>query len=455
MTRHPHPAPGRTPRRTGAGRRRPRARWTGPDPLDLTVDALGAQGDGLARHGPERLFLPGALPGERVRARVGDRTGDGWRTRVEAVLTPAPDRVGAPCPHFGPCGGCSLQHLAPPALTAWKHRQVVEALARRGLGAVTVDAVVTIPPGSRRRCTLAWRRTGAGVVLGFHAADSHRLEDVRTCALLTPRLGALLAPLRALLAAIGSTDGRRGPEAGQVSLTDTETGVDCTLTLPGPPDLAARERLAAFAEAEDVARLSGQWGETAEPVAERRAPVVRFAGVPVRLPPLAFLQPSPEGAAAITEAVLARLPAGTGPVLDLYAGLGTLSLPIAMTGRPVHAVDGTAEAIAALAAAPAPRGRLTTTVRDLARDPVDGAALATYGAAVFDPPRAGAAAQAAALAAHGPPQVVAVSCKPATFARDARTLVDGGYRLGPVTPIDQFPWSAHVEVVAVFRRDPT
>ncbi|MBB4267401.1 class I SAM-dependent RNA methyltransferase [Roseospira visakhapatnamensis] len=435
----------RPPRRSAAARARP------TETVEVTVDALGAHGDGLAAHQGRRIILPGALPGDRVRARIGGRGPADARGALEAVVTPSPDRVPPPCPHFGSCGGCTLQHLAPDALTAWKREAIGRALGHRGLGETPVGPVIAIPPGSRRRATLGWVRTRAGLSLGFHGAASHRLEDLRGCALLAPALVALVGadgPLRPLLAAL-ATPGTRGA----VIVTETDTGLDLTLDLPAPPDLDGRERLAAFAETVDPARLGVRIGTAWEPVAARRPPQVRFAGMPVTLPPLAFLQPSPEGEAAITAAILDRLPGTATRALDLFAGLGTFSLPLAARGLSVRAVDGAGAAMAALAAAPVPAGgRVSAETRDLARDPLTAPTLADADVVVVDPPRAGARAQAEALAAAGPATVIAVSCNPATFARDARLLVDGGYRLETVTPIDQFPWSAHVEMVAALRR---
>jgi len=438
------------PRRPAKGH--PAASRSGKtETLDMTVDALGAQGDGLARHRNRRVFLPGALPGEQVRAHVDVGGTSDWRGTVDAILSASPHRVQAPCPHFGPCGGCSLQHLAPNALADWKRGAIRQALGHRGLGDVPVDAVVRIPPGSRRRATLGWIRTASDLVLGFHAPASHRLEDVSQCALVSPALAALITPdstLRSTLASVTRPGNR-----GQVVATETDTGLDLTLDLPADPNLEARERLAAFAETADVARLGLRIGDAWEPVAARRPPQVHFAGVPVALPPMAFLQPSRAGEAAITAAILARLPEETARALDLFAGLGTFSLPLTARGVSVLAVDAATEAMAALARTPlAEPGRLTTRTRDLMRDPLTGPSLADADVVVFDPPRAGAKTQAEALAAAGPPCLIAVSCNPATFARDARCLVDAGYSLETVTPIDQFPWSPHAELVARLTR---
>lgn len=420
----------------------------------VTIESLGAHGDGQTRLNGQSLAVSGALPGETVRALLDQPMADGWRGEVVAIETPSPDRVAPPCPHFEACGGCTLQHYHPTALAAWKQDLIATALARRGLTDVAIEATVSTPPGSRRRATLAWHRPrgGTGCNLGFHARGSHRLAPLETCLLLTPTLVALLAPLKEVLSGIA-----RAGDGGRIIMTETETGADVTLGLPMAPDLATREHLATFAEAHDLARLGlilpdgGVVGW--EPVAERHPPLVSFAGVAVRLPPEAFLQPSEAGAQAMTEATLARLPAADGPILDLFAGVGTLSLPLATRGWRVHAVEGDAAAVAALSAAARSASiTVTTESRDLARDPLAAEALRRVRAVVFDPPRAGARTQAALIASDGPDDVVAVSCNPATFARDARLLVDGGYRLESVTPIDQFPWSAHVELVAGFRR---
>lgn len=416
---------------------------------DLVIDAVGARGDGLARHEGQSVYVPGTLPGEQVRARIESRRGEGLNGEVLELLEESPERVAPPCRHFGACGGCTVQHWRADAVLAWKRQLVATALARRGLGDIAVAAPVAIPAG-RRRAAFALVRQGRQVIAGFNARASHVVVDVAECPLLRPELVALLAPLRGALAELAPP---RGTVDAVVTLADT--GLDVVLAGIAAPALAGRERLALLAEAADLARLSWRQGADgpAEPLARRRPVQVSCAGVTVDLPPGAFVQPSREGEAAIAAVVLAAI-GRTQPVADLFAGVGSFSFALAAAGCAVHAVDGAAEAVAALAAAGRRAGlnRVTTEVRDLAARPLVGRELASFGAVVFDPPRAGARAQAEALAAAGPPLVVAVSCDPATFARDARILIDAGYQAGPVTPIDQFPWSAHVECVAAFRR---
>ncbi len=443
---------------------RRKARRGGARQAVLDIETLGARGDGVGRLDGRPVFVAGVLPGERARVQVtGERDG-ALRGEAIELLSESPSRVAPPCPHFGLCGGCALQHLDEAAYRDWKRGLVVEALARRGLTGAEVGSLVgplvSVPPGTRRRATLAaYRGRDGRVHLGFHETRGHAVVDLTACLILHPRLFALLAPLRGLLGTLLAGGGRAGARAG-AALTLTETGVDLLLTSLDSPDLEAREAMAAFAEARDLARLSWSAGEGkgAEPVALRRAPRVRFSGVAVTPPPGGFLQPTAEGEAALVDAVLRGLPKGAERFADLYAGCGTFTFALASRGR-VHAVEGDSAALEALSAAARAAGldagiggRVEAEVRDLARQPLMAAELGRLDALVFDPPRAGARAQAEQIAASRLPAVVAVSCNPHTFARDARLLVDGGFELLEVTPIDQFAWTGHLELVAIFRR---
>ena len=331
------------------------------------------------------------------------------------------------------------------AYAAWKVGLVQGALTRVGLGDATMEQLSRTPPAARRRARFAALKRGKRVWFGFNERQSHRLADLEECPVMLPRLFALIEPLRALLLSVL-------PDGGgcDVIATDLEGGIDLVLVGPRSLDRAARERLVAFGDV-SVARISWQPDDRGvpEPVAHRRPVAVRFAGLPVTPPPGAFLQASAEGEAALVAAVMENIGEAK-RVADLFAGLGTFSVPLAQRAA-VHAVEGDAPALAALNKA-AGALRLTTERRDLFENPLTAKELARFDAVVFDPPRAGAAAQAQALAASKVPLVVAVSCNPATFARDARTLADGGYTLTRVYPVDQFLWSAHVEVVGVFTR---
>ena len=434
---------------------RRRTRPGGGRQVEVTIEGIGARGDGYASVDGALVFVPFTLPGDRVRVRLTGTRPGGAKGEIVELIEDGPGRVEPPCPHFGPCGGCALQHLSSAHYGIWKESLVPRALAQRGLADIPIAPMVRIPPGTRRRATLAATRAGGRVHLGFHGRESRSVVDLETCLLLRPRLRELLRPLRNALHAV-----LEDRETAAVAVTDTDAGPDVLIVSGTVPDLAAREALARLAEDADLARLS--WAErpqagatpAPEPVAIRRVPAVRFGGVAVEPPPGGFLQPTGEGEAALVAAVLSYLPEDAGTVADLYAGCGTFTFPLSTRAR-VQAVDGDGDAIAALWAAARRAdltGRVAVEVRDLARRPLGPEELEGFDGVVFDPPRSGARAQAAAIAVSTVAVAVAVSCNPNTFARDARILVDGGFRLVEVTPVDQFPWSGHVELVASFRR---
>ncbi len=414
--------------------------------VDLDILAIGARGDGLAKFDGEQVFVPLTAPGDRIVARLEGRRADGFTASMAELVTPGPTRRDAPCPLFGQCGGCNLQHITDEALTDWKRERLVTALTRVEFDSRLIAPLVSIAPGTRRRAAFAFTRLAKGVVIGFNERASRHIVEVDPCLLLAPALLALLAPLRTLLTEILPTG-----TTGDALTTLTDSGIDLVIQTEHELDLFAREKLASFAEAQDLARLSWQKGDLAEPVAHRRPAQVTMGEVSVDIPPGGFLQPSREGEAALVALVKEYLPA-QGAILDLYAGSGSFTFPLAK-GRAVTAVEGDAAAIGALGAAARRVGLAITAVhRDLARQPLLAHELKPFAAVIFDPPRAGAAAQAEQIAKGGPATVVAVSCNPATLARDAATLADAGYKLIKATPVDQFPWSAHLEAVAVFQR---
>jgi 23S rRNA (uracil1939-C5)-methyltransferase len=425
--------------------------------IEAVVDSLGARGDGVAKTEDGPLYVPFALPGERVRVRPGAVRGQGRAGQLLEVLDPAPSRVAPPCPHFGVCGGCSVQHLAEQDYLDWKRHIVVAAMERQGIAGSIVGPMIATPPGDRRRAELAalrLRGKQGAVVLGFHARASNRIVDMAECVILRPALQHAIAPLREALAKILE------PGTGcDLLLTETPVGLDLLITTKMPPRPKQSLAFAAFAEEVDLARVSWTSERTGiEPVAQRRPPAVNFDGVAVALPPGAFLQASAAAEKIMAGLVLDNL--GTLPprarVADLFAGLGTFTLPIAAAGVRVHAVDSAGDGLNGLLAATGAAGfsgRVTVETRDLSERPFMAAELKDYAAVVFDPPRAGAAAVVRQLAESKVPRVVAVSCNPATFARDAAALIAGGYRLTRVTPVDQFVYTGHVELVAGFVRD--
>jgi 23S rRNA (uracil1939-C5)-methyltransferase len=418
------------------------------DPIEVRIAALGAQGDGIAEAGGVRYYVPFTVAGDLARILPGEKKGDGAAATLLDLIEPGPGRAAPACRHFGICGGCALQHLDDAAYAAFKRDQVVRALAHHGLGAVPVEAPLVVPPGARRRTRLTARRAGSRILLGYLERGSHRMVDVAECPVILPRLEALLAPLRTLLAdLLGARD------TLHLTLTATDTGIDLLIAGDRRPGLRALQALAGFAEARDIARITWESKEGPDPVAVRRPPTVQFgrAGIPV--PPGAFLQAAKDSEDWMI-AMARQAIAGAERVADLFAGCGTFTAALAETAA-VSAFESSAEMLDACRRGlnHAPGLHPATLVRrDLFREPLTVKELAPFQAVVIDPPRAGARAQTEALAASSVPVVAAFSCNPATFARDARAMVDGGYVLERVTPIDQFRWSAHVELAAVFRK---
>ncbi len=417
---------------------------------EVDIASIAARGDGVAETPKGPVFVPYTAPGDRVAIKARrDRDGV-TRGEVEAVLAAGPDRIAPACPHFTRCGGCALQHLAEPAYLAWKRQRVIDALDRRGLTNVAVAPPIAVPRASRRRADLVARRVGKGVVLGFHARRRHQIVDVRQCPVLHPEILALLPHLRQLLTEVLPSGGRIG-----LPVLVADNGLD--LAFEGELDLhlTHRELLAEFAGNIGLARLSHLpgGGQVPETIICFRDPVLRFGRFAVVPPPGAFLQAAIAAEAAMTR----QMGEWLGParqVADLFCGLGTFALSLA-DQRTVHGVDGNPELTAALTAAvnrSGGAGPVTVETRDLFRRPLTGEELARFDAVVFDPPRSGARDQAHALAGSPVPLVIAVSCEPATFARDAGILVEAGYRLDAVVPIDQFLWSPHVEILALFRK---
>lgn len=404
--------------------------------MKLVIDRLGHLGDGIALGERGPIFVPGVLPGEEVE---GDLQGD--QLADFRILTPSANRVKPPCVHAKTCGGCMMQHASDAFVADWKLGIVKGALAGQGL---TTDflPIQTSPPKSRRRATISARRTKNGALMGFHARASDMLVSVPNCQLLHPDLIATFPGLEALV----KTGGSRSAEVS-FTLTRSLSGVDVMVTGGKPLDSALQLELARVTETHGFARLT--WNN--EAVALRSAPMQRFGRVLVSPPPGAFLQATAEGEAALLQAIIRAI----GPakkIVDLFAGIGTFSLPLSERSE-VHAVESEAPMIAALdKAARTAEGlkRITTEVRDLFRRPLEADEFKGIDAVVIDPPRAGAEAQTAALARAQVPVIAFVSCNPVTFARDAKVLVAAGYVLTSVQIIDQFRWSSHVELVARF-----
>lgn len=402
------------------------------------IDRLGAQGDGVAAGDTGPVHIPFTLPGETVTA-----ARQGARAALMAVLAPSPLRVEPVCRHFGECGGCALQHMEAAAYREWKRGLVVQALAARGLAA-EVAPLVACAPGSRRRLVLSARRTAGRMVLGFSRALSHTIIDLEACPVSLPGIVGALDTLREAARLVCAT-----ADSFRLTVTATDAGLDVAVSGSGRLSPQARNAAAGFALRAGLARLSVD----GEIVLEPRKPTVHFGDVAAPLPPGSFLQ-----AVAAAEEAMAGLVgehlAGARKVADLFAGAGAFALRLAKSAE-VHAVESDRAALAALDAGfRFGRGlkRVTTERRDLFVRPLTARVLNGFDAVVLDPPRAGAEAQSRELAGSEVPLVAAVSCNPATLARDLAILVSGGYRLAAVTPIDQFLWTPHVEAVALLEK---
>jgi len=348
------------------------------------------------------------------------------------------------CAHFGVCGGCTLQDLSSDIYCARKRDMVVAALTRAGLGDVVVEEPLLVPEKSRRRAVFKFGKQKGAVIVGFHAARSHEIVDMHECLVLTPALLGLAGALRHGLAGILS-DG----ENGEVHVTDTGTGLDLAFRSPRKLTPALTAAMAQALARPQIARIVFN----GEILFGQASPEIAFAGIAVALPPHSFLQSTQEGEAALTARVL-TLAGGARTIADLFAGMGTFTLPLARRAK-VHAVEQESEALAVLAeAARKAKGLkpVTTERRDLFKTPLTPLELNRFDAIILDPPRAGAEAQAKMLAASKVKRVIYVSCDAGSFARDAAILVKAGFRAGPVTPVDQFLYSDHIELVAGFAR---
>ena len=408
------------------------------------ITAMGADGEGVAPSGDgaQPLHAPFTLPAETVRLQP---LSDG-RAMLQAVLEASAERVIPPCPHFGVCGGCALQHWDHAAYLAWKVERLRLTLARRGLEA-PFDAAYAAGPGERRRVALHARHGPGGVRLGFKGRRSWTVQPIHTCVIAAPAIVAALPALEALAAPFLE----HPASAPILHVTATLTGLNIDVTgvaakgrgLSGD----ARLRAAEAAMAADFARVT----LAADILYGARAPVVRFDGLPVVLPPGGFLQAS-EGAEQTMAAAAVAACAGATAVADLFCGAGAFAFALAR-GAEVLALDSEPAAIAALKAArDGDRHPIVAEARDLFRRPLLPAEMKRLDAVVFDPPRAGAIEQARMIAASAVSVCVAVSCNPETFVRDAEALIAGGFRLERVLPVDQFLWSPHMELVGVFRR---
>jgi 23S rRNA (uracil1939-C5)-methyltransferase len=407
----------------------------------LVIGEIGHRGDGVAAGADGPIYVPYTLPGETVE--VAPWAGHLDRRHLVRVDQPSAERIAPICQHFGTCGGCALQHWDAGRYRAWKRALVVTALRQAGLD-VAVDALIDAHGDGRRRAVFHARRGGKDVLeVGFTAAGTHHIVAIDHCPILAPGLSDAIPAAWAIAETLGKTK-----KPLDIQTTATDAGIDVDVRGSGPLTPTQSVALARLADARRLARLT-RHGEL---IAQRAAPIVAMGRATVTLPPAAFLQATTAGEEALARLVIAHV-GDARTVVDLFAGVGPFALRLAERAK-VTAADNDEAAVAALRAAARAPGLKPVTAdrRDLFRRPFVAQELGRVDAVVFDPPRQGAQAQARALAASKVPAVVAVSCNAATFARDVSILVDGGYRIASVTPVDQFRYSAHVEIVAQLVR---
>jgi 23S rRNA (uracil1939-C5)-methyltransferase len=404
----------------------------------LLIDHVGHRGDGVARSAEGARAVPYALPGERVE--VEDA---GSRAQLLQVTTPSPERVAPFCPYFGRCGGCAIQHWQHQPYLAWKRGLVVDALRSAGIAAEVAPILDAHGCGRRRAIVHARRGADGSIHVGFAVAQSHSIIDIAHCPILDPELAGALDAARAIAATLAPAG-----KPLDIQITAASEGLDIDVRGSGPLNARLTATLARLAGQHRIVRITRH----GEPVVQQATPTLMIGPAKVELPPGSFLQATAAGEAAIADEVLRRVGKAK-QVADLFCGIGPFALRLAKSAR-VAAYDSEQTAIAALAKAARTPGlkSLSAQPRDLFRRPLAPAELKTLDAVVLDPPRQGALAQAEQIARSAVPVVIAVSCSAATFARDAAVLIGAGYRLGTVTPIDQFRHSPHVELVAAFSR---
>ncbi|PDT31279.1 RNA methyltransferase [Rhizobium sp. L9] len=411
----------------------------------VTIEKLGAQGDGIASDAGGPVYVPFSLPGETVAiARVKSHG------TIMSIAAPSPDRQEPPCRHFGPdgingtCGGCTLQHLADGPYRAFKRQLVIDALKSKGL-TPEVGEIVPAHPGERRRVVFAARRTEKDMLIGFNQAESHHIVAIEECPISSPGIVARLPAIKAIAASLATS-----AEAFRIAVLETLSGLDVAFDeIKKLSDPQRRKAIETVLALRGIARVT----VNGEILVEPSKPLLDFGGVSVSPPAGGFAQATKPAEEAMAELVLAH--AGKSKrIADLFAGTGTFSLRLARIGR-VHAVEAEGKALAALdQAARKTQGLKPVTIekRDLLRRPLMTQEFKPYDMVVFDPPRAGAEFQCKELARSAVKKIAAVSCNPLTLARDLAILVEGGYRITGVTPIDQFLWTSHVEVVATLEK---
>lgn len=414
----------------------------------VTISELGGRGDGIAYLNDKQLFIPFSAPEDVVEIKLKEN-----KARLRNIVSPSQYRVEAECKHFKKCGGCAVQHINKDYYRNWKAGLVRTALENQGLQDIDVRPLEMSPPRSRRRTTFQVIGRGDGdIVLGYAEKGSHNLIDIKQCSILVPEIEKFITPLKEFLKNLVSKKQKM-----TIQITKGDNGLDVVFKSKGEVDLNLRMDLAAFAGENDLARIS--WFDTSlkkpyfELLAERKKPYVTFEGNKVFFPEGAFLQATKQGQQTLTDIMLEGID-GANRVVDLFSGCGTFSIAAAKTAN-VHAVENNDDMLSALkSSANMMTGikQVTTELRDLFMRPLLPHELEKFDVAIIDPPRAGAKHQMEEIIKSGINKVVMISCNPLSFARDVQDLAHAGFKMGAVTPVDQFLYSSHLEIIAVFER---
>ncbi|MCG8492903.1 MAG: class I SAM-dependent RNA methyltransferase [Sneathiellales bacterium] len=417
--------------------------------LELTIDHVGAQGDGVGFKDGQTYYVPFTAAGDVVIAEAGEKRGNGQTASLKEIIQPSADRQKPECRHFGTCGGCNLQHLIPASLSNWKREKLKSILKKEGIETVKINPVEVSPAYSRRRVEFVASKRKKGVMIGYHVRKSHQVFDVGECPLIHPDLISLVKPLRQMLSSFLPRNSK-----ARLTLTHTLGGPDLLITCAVTPDLEQREILAEFASQNSLSRISCYHEEERllEVISERKEPLIPVEEHTVSLPPGGFLQATMEGQDKLIELMMQALPKNAS-ILDLFAGCGSFTLPASKNAKSLLAIEGDEDLTKALqTASNAQMLNISTDYRDLFRRPLLPEELERFDTVIIDPPRAGAKAQVEELARSTIKKIIFISCNPASFARDARTLIDAGFSMSEITPVDQFLWSPHIELFTVFEK---
>lgn len=418
--------------------------------IKIIIETLNEQGEGIGKDGGRTYIVPFALPEEEVEIIYATPVKDDlWRAERYEICTEFPQRTQPPCPYFGTCGGCQLQHLKDDFYKDFKKDLLLAAIGKSSGEARKLAPIQTFSSGMRRRINFKVQKANDSVLLGYHQRRSHKILDIITCPLLTQRLQHIIAPLKAIFCKILTVG-----EHLNVFLTDAENGIDMMLGFEEEKDFSSAHisALTNMAKKEDIIRITVQTPQGNRLIYMAELPIIAFNNVPIAIPPYPFLQPSVCSQNFMIQKVLQWVPKHAKKIADLFSGIGTFSFPMAQYIR-VDAYEYSAEAIDTLKKNKRhATHELHAFKRDLFRQPLSAVELNVYDAIVIDPPRAGAAAQMKQLAQSSVPNIMVISCNKNTFARDMKILEKGGYTVESIQALDQFLWSPHLEIMASFRQ---